>query len=373
MDKDEEKIKSPDTPVTEAVPKFVFKPFTIGASLDPSLKTSNLLVDVPHVAMLARNYYNIYGGKPDKLYDFLKNEDISFRLPFNGFQDPNCHIISWYPGIYDYYSRQTTLNSAIILCGHAFGGETETWYGTAVSKIFRAYGRNKLVTYLFTLQFFGIQSQRFKGFTQYKNRNIDFYNSSLHHVLTNDEYLFFNKPVRASEDGEVIEIFNDIKDPIPQIYYHKDYDNISFSTNTFIGNYITVSHKGLVNTTYGGLRQNSMKCKIGDRVRKGDIIANVGCTGQNPYPFLSISFTIADTLLDRFPAITKQFITSSLSRGMFPFDTFYYYPLVKHGIMEDLTAMSSTYTKDIKYQCTNRSYFVKDMCLIKPAINTTEE
>ena len=71
-----------------------------------------------------------------------------------------------------------------------------------------------------------------------------------------------NQPIYASEDGVVYAI----------------HDNDS--TKKSWGNYVKIQHSNSIYTMYAHLKTGSIRVKKGDKVTKGQIIANMGDTGE---------------------------------------------------------------------------------------------
>lgn len=89
-------------------------------------------------------------------------------------------------------------------------------------------------------------------------------------------YYCFNKPVLACADGVVQEVIQHIEDnPIGQINLEQNWGNTVILKHAE-GLYSKVSH----------LKQHSVKIKVGDYVKQGDLIARCGSSGRSPEPHL---------------------------------------------------------------------------------------
>jgi urea transporter len=95
-----------------------------------------------------------------------------------------------------------------------------------------------------------------------------------------EDYLCYNKPVVASADGTIVELFDGID------------DNIIGEVNTFQnwGNSLVIKHSDYLYSQLSHLKADSFKVKKGDFVKKGQQLAKVGNSGRSPYPHLHFQF-----------------------------------------------------------------------------------
>ncbi len=91
-----------------------------------------------------------------------------------------------------------------------------------------------------------------------------------------EDYYCYNKPVFAPSYGYVVGINDGIE------------DNIIGEVNTAKnwGNSIVIKHTEFLYTLVSHLKSGTIKVKIGDYVKKGDLLANVGNSGHSAYPHL---------------------------------------------------------------------------------------
>ena len=94
-----------------------------------------------------------------------------------------------------------------------------------------------------------------------------------------DFYCELNTPVMAAADGEVVWIQDDVtknwptmEDPPPE--------------KSGGGNTIQIRHENNEYSMYLHLKQHSMKVKVGDKVKTGNLIAYSGLTGWTKFPHL---------------------------------------------------------------------------------------
>ncbi|MEX1014064.1 MAG: M23 family metallopeptidase [Candidatus Paceibacterota bacterium] len=85
--------------------------------------------------------------------------------------------------------------------------------------------------------------------------------------------------IYAAQDGEI----GRIKDDSNEGGFTKKYREAD--PNKYL-NYITIKHKNGEFSEYAHLKYNSLKIKIGDKVRRGDLIALSGNTGISTEPHL---------------------------------------------------------------------------------------
>ena len=249
----------------------------------------------------------------------IKNlEDLYYHipaltLPIFGFRNQNFHLLVAAPSLKQLIDRKG-LDIAGIVGGYAGGYAVRTaagkladaasdMTGIATSpdsiasqagdmfkSLFSFYSKFHHIsvimprfTYLTSLHFFGVQPLNFKGFTELKDKTVDSFNTVMHRVLTPWEFILFNHPVHAAADGEIIEVINDYND---KVHRTSEVNFSSVDVEEFLGNRIRIKHNSFVRSIYGGLKRNSMRFRVGDKVRRGEHIANVGTSGTHTSPYL---------------------------------------------------------------------------------------
>ncbi|QIL39782.1 peptidoglycan DD-metalloendopeptidase family protein [Pedobacter sp. HDW13] len=91
-----------------------------------------------------------------------------------------------------------------------------------------------------------------------------------------EDYYCFNKPVLAVGDGVVKEVIGHVDDnAIGQVNLQQNW-----------GNTIVIKHAENLYSKVSHLKKNSIKVKVGDYVKQGDIIALCGNSGRSPEPHL---------------------------------------------------------------------------------------
>ena len=98
----------------------------------------------------------------------------------------------------------------------------------------------------------------------------------VHNGATNEEWFAFGQPVSADANGTVVKVLSNSPDNAP---FHSDPDAKH-------GNVVVIDHGDGEFSVYSHLKQRSVTVKIGDRVKAGDKIAEVGNSGDSQFPRL---------------------------------------------------------------------------------------
>lgn len=104
----------------------------------------------------------------------------------------------------------------------------------------------------------------------------------------------WSRPAHACFDGTVARVVDGIKERV-RVYWIIDvarliknkiqFEEIKKNPQQLAGNMVTIQGDGIY-ALYAHLRPNSTKVKVGDRVRAGDIIGEVGHSGNSTMPHL---------------------------------------------------------------------------------------
>jgi murein DD-endopeptidase MepM/ murein hydrolase activator NlpD len=106
-----------------------------------------------------------------------------------------------------------------------------------------------------------------------------------HNGAANEAWFAFGQPVLADANGTVVKVANDYVDNAP---YRPD-------AEAKHGNVVVIDHGDGEFSVYSHLKHGSVTVKIGDRVKTGDKIAEVGNSGDTLFPRLEYSLqTSAD-------------------------------------------------------------------------------
>jgi murein DD-endopeptidase MepM/ murein hydrolase activator NlpD len=97
----------------------------------------------------------------------------------------------------------------------------------------------------------------------------------------NRSYICYGSDVLAVADGTVVEIKDGIVENVPN-----QPPAVPITLETVAGNHIDLDLGGGVYAMYAHLRPGSLKVKLGDRVKRGQVIALLGNTGNSTEPHL---------------------------------------------------------------------------------------
>jgi len=119
-----------------------------------------------------------------------------------------------------------------------------------------------------------------------------------------DDYYDYGRDVLAVADGVVIEVVSDqieandrLKRPgeseedFEQRTIAGQNELLARGYKAVIGNFVVIQHAGGEFSDYAHLRQGSVKVKAGDKVTRGQVIAQVGHTGNTTEPHLHFQLT----------------------------------------------------------------------------------
>jgi hypothetical protein len=109
-------------------------------------------------------------------------------------------------------------------------------------------------------------------------------------------YYSYSKSVVAVADGRVLAVRDGLPDNVPG---HGDafHPAVPISLETVAGNTITLELGGGQFAYYMHLQSGSLRVKVGDRVRRGQVLARVGASGDAREPHLHFEVTTSSKLL----------------------------------------------------------------------------
>lgn len=122
--------------------------------------------------------------------------------------------------------------------------------------------------------------------------------------LETSDYFCFNLPIIAPLDGEVVKVIDTIENNL--------ISEVNLDQNW--GNTIVLAHEYGLFSALSHLEVNSTKVKVGDSIKKGELLATCGNSGRSPYPHLHFQFQLSDKIGDKtykFPL--SSFISNSSS------------------------------------------------------------
>jgi hypothetical protein len=107
----------------------------------------------------------------------------------------------------------------------------------------------------------------------------------------NENFWGFGQPVRAAADGEVTEVVDQFEDNVPGKTPPIALENIG-------GNRVIIRIAGGVYTSFMHLRHGSVRVKAHQRVKRGEVIAEVGNSGQTTGAHLHFQVTDAGSMIE---------------------------------------------------------------------------
>lgn len=110
-----------------------------------------------------------------------------------------------------------------------------------------------------------------------------------------EDWFGFGTDIVATADGTIVEMYNNaIDNKIGEIDF--DYREAATNHTLIYGNYIIIDHQNGEFSGYMHLKKGSVKLKVGDKVKQGDIIAQLGNSGDSFSPHLHYQLNNATTL-----------------------------------------------------------------------------
>ena len=107
--------------------------------------------------------------------------------------------------------------------------------------------------------------------------------------LETSDYYCFNLPISAPLDGEVVKVVDTIENNL--------IGEINLEHNW--GNTIVLAHGYGLFSALSHLEADSVKVKVGDSIKKGELLATCGNSGRSPYPHLHFQFQLSDKIGDK--------------------------------------------------------------------------
>ncbi len=132
-----------------------------------------------------------------------------------------------------------------------------------------------------------------------------------------DGYYALNQDVLAPADGMVIRVQNNIRD-----YPYSGTGMIDLLTRDMRGNYLIIRHADHVYSFLAHIKRHSFKVKVGDFVKKGQVIGKCGNSGHSTEPHIHFqvqdhpNFFIAIGLPILFRNIVIEYNSTQISNKM---------------------------------------------------------
>jgi murein DD-endopeptidase len=148
----------------------------------------------------------------------------------------------------------------------------------------------------------------------------------------NGNYLCFGADVLAVGDGVVVEVKDGIPENIPN-----QTPVVPITLDTVAGNHIDLDLGGGVFAMYAHLQPGSLRVKVGDKVKRGQVLALVGNTGNSTEPHLHFQLMNGNSPLgsDGLPYALSGFVETKRITGDLekPTATLLAAPVVHRGEM----------------------------------------
>ncbi len=104
-----------------------------------------------------------------------------------------------------------------------------------------------------------------------------------------EDYYCYSTPVVAPLDGRIVNVVDNVPD--------NEIGKNNLENNW--GNSIVIDHGEGLFSQLSHLKRGSIKVKIGDWVKKGEVLAQCGNSGRSPYPHLHFQFQLTDRVGDK--------------------------------------------------------------------------
>jgi hypothetical protein len=124
-------------------------------------------------------------------------------------------------------------------------------------------------------------------------------------LTRNESFFTFGEPVLAVADARVVSTLNTVPENVPL----NEPPASSFSERAILGNHVILNLGDGRFAAYGHLQTGSVRVRVGQRVRRGQILARVGNTGPSGGPHLHFQVSDGPQPLasDGLPFVFRQF------------------------------------------------------------------
>ena len=129
-------------------------------------------------------------------------------------------------------------------------------------------------------------------------------------------YYAFAKPVFAVADGQVVSARDGLPDNVPG-HFEAFHPAVPITMETVEGNRIILDLGGGQFAYYMHLEPGSLRVKTGDRVRRGQVLARIGCSGDAREPHLHFEVTTSSKFAvgEGVPYVIDRYRSKSASDG----------------------------------------------------------
>jgi murein DD-endopeptidase len=131
----------------------------------------------------------------------------------------------------------------------------------------------------------------------------------------NRNYLCFGADVLAVADGVVVEVRDGIPENVPNAS-----PVVPITLDTVAGNHINLDLGGGVFAMYAHLQPGSLRVKLGEKVKRGQVLALLGNTGNSTEPHLHFQLMDRNSPLssEGLPYALSEFVVTKRVAGEFP-------------------------------------------------------
>jgi murein DD-endopeptidase MepM/ murein hydrolase activator NlpD len=129
----------------------------------------------------------------------------------------------------------------------------------------------------------------------------------------NANYYTYGAEALAVADGIVVGVKDGIPDNVPQTKARA----VLITLETIAGNYVLLDIGGGRFASYAHFQPNSLKVKVGDRVKRGQVLGLVGNSGNSDLPHLHFHLTDAASTLgaEGVPYVFKSFVMQGVLKS----------------------------------------------------------
>ncbi|MDD7939630.1 M23 family metallopeptidase [Actinomycetospora lutea] len=126
-----------------------------------------------------------------------------------------------------------------------------------------------------------------------------------------EDFLIFGQPVLAVADGRITEVVDGLPDLPVGGYTRRD----------MAGNHLVLDVGGGHHVLYGHLKQGSVRPGVGEQVRRGQVLAQVGDSGNSGEPHLHLqvqnrpTFDVEDRTIRTHPILFADAVDADVRRG----------------------------------------------------------
>jgi hypothetical protein len=111
--------------------------------------------------------------------------------------------------------------------------------------------------------------------------------------MKEENFAAYGEEVYAIADGVVVQVYENMKENtiIMSLEEQKKIEEIHGYWPVITGNVVTIQHEGGEHSQYDHLQYHSVNLKVGEKVKQGQVIGQVGNTGMSGSPHLHFELT----------------------------------------------------------------------------------